>query len=70
MGFEWDADKARANVRNHRGVHFEESKPLFHDPYAITMRDDESDPFEQRLVSIGTGALGRVLIVVYTYRGK
>jgi uncharacterized protein len=70
VGFEWDTDKAGANVRNHHGVHFEESKPVFDDPYAITMSDDESDPFEQRFVSIGTGALGRVLVVVYLHRGE
>jgi hypothetical protein len=68
VGFEWDAAKAKANFRNH-GVRFGESKALFDDPYAITIADDEADPSEERFVSIGMGALGRVLIVVYTYRG-
>ena len=68
MGFEWDAGKARDNVRNHDGVRFEESKAVFDDPYAITIADDESEPFEKRFISMGRGALGRVLVIVYTYR--
>lgn len=43
---------------------------LFDDPYALTVADDESDPNEQRFVSMGMGAAGRVLVVVYTYRGE
>lgn len=69
MGFEWDAAKAKANFRNH-GVRFEEAKAVFDDPYAITIADDEADPPEERFVSIGMGALARVLVVVYTYRGE
>lgn len=67
MGLEWAAAKARTNLRNH-GVRFEESRAVFDDPYAITIADDEADPSEERFVSMGMGALGRVLIVVYTYR--
>jgi len=69
VGFEWDADKALENVRNHNGVRFEESRAVFDDPYATTISDDESDPYEKRFVSMGMGALGRVLVVVYTHRG-
>ncbi|HEY1495857.1 MAG TPA: BrnT family toxin [Candidatus Solibacter sp.] len=69
MSFEWDPDKAKANVRSH-GVGFEESTAVFDDPYALTIADDESDPFEQRFVSMGMGVLGRVLVVVYTYRDE
>ena len=68
MGFEWDADKAKANLRSH-GVRFEEAGAVFDDPYAITIADDEADPLEQRFVSMGMGALGRIIVVAYTYRG-
>lgn len=68
VAFEWDSNKARENVRNHGGVRFEESKAIFDDPHAITITDDDSNPFEKRFVSIGMGALGRVLVAVYTYR--
>lgn len=40
------------------------------DDYAITIRDDEPDPDEQRFVSMGTGVKGRVLVVVHSYRGE
>jgi len=38
------------------------------DERAITVRDDEGD--EERYVTIGMDALGNVLVVVYTWRGK
>ena len=67
MRFEWDPKKAEANFAKH-GVRFAESLPVFDDDFAITVPDDESDPDEQRFVSIGTGAKGRVLVVVYSLR--
>ncbi len=70
MGFEWDAaSKAGINFRKH-GVRMPEAIPAFHDPYAITITDDESDPNEQRFVTLGMGAMGRLLVVVYTWRGE
>lgn len=42
----------------------------FDDPYAVTILDDESDPNEQRFVTLGMGATGRLLVVVYTWRGE
>ena len=68
MSFEWDPRKAEANIKKH-GVRFAEAEPVFVDDVALTIEDDESDPHEQRFVSIGTGAKGRVLAVVYCYRG-
>jgi len=69
MGFEWDLQKAEASFKKY-GVRFSEAEPVFEDDYAITIADDESDPDEQRLVSMGTGVKGRVLVVVYCYRGE
>ncbi|MHB8304191.1 MAG: BrnT family toxin [Acidobacteriaceae bacterium] len=69
MSFEWDVRKAEANYKKH-GVRVSESLPVFEDDYAITITDDASDPTEQRFVSIGLGAKGRVLVVVYSYRGR
>jgi uncharacterized DUF497 family protein len=69
VGFEWDeASKAGINYRKH-GVRMPETIPVFDDPYAITITDDESDPNEQRFVTLGMGAMGRLLVVVYTWRG-
>jgi hypothetical protein len=69
MDFEWDLRKAETNFKKH-GVRFSESLPVFEDDYAITITDDESDPDERRFVSMGVGVKGRVLVVVYSYRGR
>jgi uncharacterized DUF497 family protein len=69
VAFEWDVRKAESNFRKH-GVRFPESLPAFEDDDAITIVDEESDPDEQRFVSLGTGVKGRVLVVVYIYRRK
>lgn len=69
MSFEWDPQKAEANFKRH-GVRFPEAEPVFEDDYAITIKDDESDSGEQRFVSMGMGVKGRVLVVVYCYRGS
>ena len=70
MGFEWDEEgKAGINFRKH-GVRMPEAILVFDDPYAITIADEESDPNEQRFITLGMGALGRLLVVVYTWRGE
>jgi uncharacterized DUF497 family protein len=70
VGFEWDEEnKAGTNFRKH-GVRMPEAIPVFDDPYAITIVDDESDPSEQRFITLGMGAAGRLLVVAYTWRGK
>ena len=68
MSLEWDIPKAEANFKKH-GVRFSEVVPLFEDDFAITIEDRESDPEEQRFVSIGTGAKNRIIVAVYCYRG-
>ncbi|MEO8596053.1 MAG: BrnT family toxin [Candidatus Solibacter sp.] len=35
----------------------------------MTIPDDEADRDEQRWATIGMGATGRLLVVVYTWRG-
>lgn len=66
MSFEWDPFKAEVNFTKH-GVRFAEAEPVFEDDFAVTIADDESDPDEQRFVSIGTGMNERVLVVIYCY---
>jgi uncharacterized DUF497 family protein len=69
VSFEWDPIKAAANVRKH-GVQFSEALGVFSDDYAITIKDDESDSSEQRLITLGMGIKGRILVVVYCNRGE
>jgi uncharacterized DUF497 family protein len=68
VSFEWDPNKAVANVRKH-GVQFSEAVGVFNDDYAITITDDESDPDERRFLTLGIGIKGRILVVVYCYSG-
>jgi len=37
--FEWDPKKAKANLKNHDGVSFEEGMTVFADPLAKIFRD-------------------------------
>jgi uncharacterized protein len=70
VGFEWDEEsKAGINFRKH-SVRMPEAIPVFDDPYAITIVDDQSDPGEQRFITLGMGAAGRLLVVAYTWRGE
>ncbi len=65
--FEWDERKARANMRKHE-VDFADAATVFEDAQAVTVADDE--PEEERYVTIGIDALGRMLVVIYTIRGE
>ena len=66
MEFEWDPRKAAANLRKH-GIDFADAATVLYDELAITVPDDQAE--EDRFVTMGIDALGRVLVVVYTWRG-
>lgn len=65
MSFEWDPNKATINFNKH-GVDFADAATIFDDSNAITINDHDHD--EERLVTIGMDAYGRILVVVYTWR--
>ena len=67
MQFEWDRAKAAANLRKHR-VSFQEASTVLLDPLSTTFPDRASEG-EQRFVTIGISALGRLLVVAHTERG-
>lgn len=69
MELEWDADKARANAAKHR-VTFEKAATVFTDPLELTIPDPNHSIEEDRYVSVGTSAAGRLLVVGYTERGS
>ena len=62
---EWDADKAAENLRKH-GVDFADAATVLEDEAAMTVPDD--DPDEERWVTQGMDALGRVVVVAFTWR--
>ena len=63
--FEWDKSKAVENKAKH-GISFSDTFAVFEDPNAVTIDDFRQD--EQRYVTIGMDAFGRILVVVYTWR--
>jgi uncharacterized DUF497 family protein len=68
MVVEWDSGKARLNARKH-GVFFADAVSALEDDRALTERDSSSGE-EERWVTMGLDGLGRVLVVVYTWRGE
>jgi uncharacterized protein len=68
MDYEWDPEKAAANLRRH-GVDFADVVGAFEDEYALRREDPDAHD-EQRFIITGIDFLGRVVVVVYTYRGE
>lgn len=69
MKIEFDHRKAESNPLNHEGVTFDEAKPALLDPYALTKENADARE-EQRFVSLGMDAKGRVLVVGWTLRDE
>ena len=68
MDFEFDPTKARTNLRKH-GVSFAHAEQALRDAMAVTVEDPDAAG-EQRFVTLGMDALGRVLVVIHTQRGE
>jgi hypothetical protein len=68
VSYEWDVVKARANFAKH-GVRFADAVSALEDETALTIRDPVST-VEERWITLGMDALGRVLVVVYIWRGE
>ncbi|RON57451.1 BrnT family toxin [Pseudomonas frederiksbergensis] len=66
--FEIQYDKAKnaANKLKHQGVSLAETEPVFDDERALTLQDGDHE--EQRWITMGQDAKGRVLVVAYTWR--
>jgi uncharacterized DUF497 family protein len=67
LTFEWDSDKAQINLSKH-GVTFEEAATVFGDMLSATIPDPQVTD-EERFVTLGRSATGRLLVVVHTDRG-
>jgi len=65
MRFEWDPIKASKNRKKH-GVDFADAIPVLFDELAVTIPALHAD--EERFATVGEDALGRLLVVVYTWR--
>jgi len=67
MEYAWDDQKAASNLIKH-GVDFADAATALEDEAARTVGDEFAD--EERFITIGINALGRLLVVVYTWRGE
>jgi uncharacterized DUF497 family protein len=67
MPFEWDEQKAEANLAKH-GVSFEEAKTVFEDMFNIEFFDPDHSIEEERFLIVGESRSKRLLIVSYTDR--
>lgn len=69
MEFEWDNEKAVANLRKH-GVSFEEASTVFGDALAITFNDPVHSVGEHRFLTFGVSLTGVLLVVSFAERGR
>jgi len=67
LRFEWDPKKAISNRQKH-SVSFEEASTVFEDVFSSTISDPLHSTDEERLVTIGQSAKGRLLVIVHTQR--
>jgi len=65
--FEWDVQKAAANLRKH-GVSFDEAATVFFDALSATGGDPDHSLDERRFVTFGMSSSGRLLVVAHAER--
>lgn len=68
MKITFDPNKSAINFRKH-GIRFSDAETVLFDPMALTRESGDAEG-EQRFVSIGMDATGKLLVVVFTYRGE
>jgi hypothetical protein len=68
MRIQYDPAKAAANLRKH-GVSFADAEGVLEDPLALTVNDPDAEG-EERLITIGMGGAGELLVIVYTERNE
>lgn len=69
MKFEWDPDKNESNYRKH-DISFEEALTVWADDRALIVSDPEHSFGEEREWIIGVSAWERLMVVVFTQRGR
>ncbi len=65
--FQWDADKAAANLKKH-GVSFDEAETVFTDTFARIVDDPDHSLEEHRSIIMGYSTKNRLLVVCYSLR--
>ena len=64
MRFEWDPEKASANLEKH-GVSFPEAVTAFADPLSLTIPEPEHSRGEARYILIGVTSSRRLVVVAH-----
>jgi uncharacterized DUF497 family protein len=67
--FDWDKNKAAANLAKHN-VSFEEAATVFGDPLSDTFDDPDHSADERRFLIIGRSEKGNLLFVSHTDDGE
>jgi hypothetical protein len=67
--FEWDPQKAAANVKRRR-ITFDEAASVLGDPLSTTYPDEAHSDEETRFLTIGASHRGRVMVVAHTERNR
>lgn len=67
MNFDWDAKKARKNLRDHR-VSFSDAVSVFRDPLSVTVPDPDHSLDENRCIIVGRSKSGQLLMVAHADR--
>lgn len=65
--FEWDEDKAEANLAKH-GVSFENAATALSDPWGLVIDDPDHSEAEDRFVLLGLDAMATTLVVCHCFR--
>ncbi len=64
MEFDWNRDKAKANLSKH-GISFDEARTVFDDPLYIDFYDPDHSVDEERYIIVGQSQQRRLLVVSY-----
>jgi uncharacterized DUF497 family protein len=67
LNFEWNADKAAANVKKH-SISFQEAATAFADELAVVVPDEGHSDDEPREILIGYSEHNRLLFVSFVQR--
>jgi uncharacterized DUF497 family protein len=65
--YQWDPEKADLNRKKH-GIDFADAVGVFEDDWALTLGEQVVES-EQRFATVGVDFLGRIIVVIYVYRG-
>jgi hypothetical protein len=69
MEYEWDENKAAANLSKH-DISFEEAKTVFDDPWYVDFYEPDHSFGEHRFILLGESAQRRLLFVSYMERNN